>query len=438
MRGVWVIARENRVSLHRFQVCVSRDWPAVHRQTKDNVLLASQKHAEKEPGEKRLDSLLESHRGSTHGQVVCISACQLQFILSMRLRALACCILAVILAVIALVGPSCTVIALDSLYTIISMLSAPRVRIFLFNKDSPELLHDWLMHHTSVFGADNIHVLDHSSTDPIAVAALRMASARGVHVTIRSGPFTHKTTMLSDLMRTQVGRADFLVPLDVDEFMGTYRNRLYSFSVYDIRAEFRLLWSSALDGKTMYKFGMAYPVACNATACRFSIASPAALNLSFSGQPFSVWDKKTTTACDDKTFYPAATFSSTDQGNHFGMLLGDKHPARRCAGISRSYAVFPDHHGLILAHLSRLAMPYEMYRRKMHRGAEVYGFTPSSKCGGRGQHYCRFLKTNVTSKTFCARAARLPVCNESLGQPTHTQHMPIVATSGLAHSDNAK
>ena len=309
---------------------------------------------------------------------------------------------------------------------------APRIRVFLFNKDSPELLHDWVMHHSSIFGPENVHILDHSSTDPMALATLRLASARGAHVTTRSGPFTQKANMLSELMRTQVRRADFLVPLDVDEFIGVYRNRVYSFSISDILAEFRLLWSSARDGKTMYKFGLTDPASCNETTCRFSMASPATLNLSFTGRPLSTWDKKPTTTCKEKTFYPAATFSSTDQGNHFGILVGDKHPARRCADIVRSYATFPERHGLILAHLSISAMPYKMYMTKMRRGAEVYGFKNTSKCGGQGQHYCRFLKKSMTSEGFCTTATRRSqACNQSLARAMHTQHLPIVVNQGF-------
>jgi hypothetical protein len=287
-------------------------------------------------------------------------------------------------------------------------VSSPRVRVFLFNKDNPGLLRDWVIHHTSLFGNENVHILDHSSTDPVTIATLRTAAARGVNVTVYDGPFTHKAIQLSELMRSQLSQADFLVPLDVDEFIGTYRHSEHSFSARDVLEEFRLLWPSAREGKVKYKFGIASPAACDLSACQFSNNSPASSNLIFFQRPDAVRDKgNKKKGCMHKTFYPAKTFSFTDQGNHVGGLVGESHSARRrlCDAIYRTHFVFPDNHALILAHLD-LALPYQMHTHKYANGAKVYGFTNRSRCTGKGIHYCRFMKTSLTSYAWCRKAMR--------------------------------
>jgi hypothetical protein len=292
------------------------------------------------------------------------------------------------------------------MFALFAALSSPRVRVYLFNKDSPELLQDWVTHHSSIFGPQNVHILDHSSTDPAAIATLRAASARGVEVSRRSGPFAQKARMLTELMRAQRSRADIAVPLDVDEFVGTY-NGVYSFDARSVLSEFCQLWRRTESGARKYAFGVASPTMCDVNACRFAMRSPASSNLTFLGRPSSVWVQNSYT-CRRKTFYPAATFDYTDQGNHIGGLIGEPPSSRaahkRCSG--RRYAMFPSWHRLIIAHLSSAAMPYEMFAAKMRRGAAAYGFSKQSRCVGNGYHYCAFLKQELTSSKFCLQIVR--------------------------------
>ena len=50
--------------------------------------------------------------------------------------------------------------------------SRPSVRLYLFVRDQPEMLEDWVRFHAHVFSAANIVIVDHQTTDPLAKQVL--------------------------------------------------------------------------------------------------------------------------------------------------------------------------------------------------------------------------------------------------------------------------
>lgn len=287
-------------------------------------------------------------------------------------------------------------------YLAICSAASPVVRVFLFNQDSPELLQDWVLHHTALFGPGSVHIVDHVSSHPVTLATLRLATALGVKVTSRQGHFSHKAALLSEEMRSYRQGADFLLPLDVDEFIGIHREDRFSFRVEEVQAEFARLLPSSHSNRR-YKFGMARPAFCDNSSClSSSTRSPASMRLSFVDSPDSVFDHPVERFCYHKTFFPAAAFHSTDQGNNFGKLRNVTLAAskRNCGAVMKHALSFPRHHALILAHMDSV-MPYKMKQEKIVRNARAYGFTLNSKCAGSGHHYCSELQRNSTRQSYC-------------------------------------
>ena len=267
----------------------------------------------------------------------------------------------------------------------------PRVHLYLFVKDQAELLGDWIRFHTHVFSAANLHIVDHQTTDGVARRFLDEASASGAHVVPHEGDFKDKHKVLSKLMRSTGGDAEFLVPLDVDEFVGVWRpsNRSYTFQKADIMDEFARL---PRDGRK-YKFGWVNPHICRhddpasrrpaVYATKFPKRSAMMISPT-AGNP---------SGCVSKTFFPADSFIATDQGNHEGRVQRDLTIPCKPRDCSSCYHT-EETHGLTLVHLgARHAMTYQNYRGKMIRGALSYNHDATARerdCKPLGHHYCKF------------------------------------------------
>ena len=193
----------------------------------------------------------------------------------------------------------------------------PTIAVFLFNRNNVHFLRDWLAYYAYLFTPRNLYIIDHSSTDSKVVALLR---ASGAHVTQFSGHFTEKHAALTHIMHRQSAAADFLIPVDVDEFIGSFRSGSYSFERAAVHAEFERLLPS-MDGRA-YKFGWVQAELCRIPARREPMR-PAALAQKI-GHPFC---NEKRGRMISKTFYPAKDFIATDQGNHFGTVRRDQaHP----------------------------------------------------------------------------------------------------------------
>lgn len=78
----------------------------------------------------------------------------------------------------------------------------------MYHSDEDELISDWLLYHASIFGASNIHVVDHNSTLPAVVETLREWERRGVEV-IHTPPgfsFADKALLLTEVGMVHASR----------------------------------------------------------------------------------------------------------------------------------------------------------------------------------------------------------------------------------------
>lgn len=264
------------------------------------------------------------------------------------------------------------------------------VKLFVFQRDEIELLSDWLQYHSHLFGLENIHIIDHSSSDPQICKLLALYQACGVNITIHSAAFELKQRTLTTVMR-DAGPDNFLVPLDADEFIAlptrqpnSKHIRGFQIEPAAVRAAFEHL---PVDGRK-YKFGNVFPVKYDKHHCDKALWS----NYTRRALNDGIIDHPQYQPHHTKTFYYSEGFLYTDQGNHYGAVVHDQGHTNAnplvLANISRYFAVSE----LVLLHFS--VSTYAAMRTKMLRGAAAYNYSDASNCStaGIGKHYCAVAK----------------------------------------------
>jgi len=229
------------------------------------------------------------------------------------------------------------------------------VKIILMQKDESELLADWIWYHGTLFGLNNLHIIDHASRHKKVISILKSMKEVGLDVRTYKGNFISKKKIITELARELASQADFIVALDSDEFLvldfssknlkfnkGFDNNNIFndentiSCDIDAIRAEFDML---PMDGR-------AYKLGCRNAACPDIHSNDQVGDGSndHSTNPEMV-SKDTDKDTDkdtprralrthfgrsqsdmmQKTFYAGGTsFLFTDAGNHYGGTLADR------------------------------------------------------------------------------------------------------------------
>lgn len=201
-----------------------------------------------------------------------------------------------------------------------------RVHIFTFVKNESLLMRDWIPYHASLVGFSNVHVIDHSSTDG-SDAIYAKYQSQGLVVEKTEIPFAQKHKVLSRAMKKHVNSADFLIPLDGDEFLctqtfcniGEQRSVILVADRAKVMQELRKL---PLDGRKLMLNQFLLVNDCLdyedplLQAQRF-VYTPAEEDVLNGRTPIVHTES-------GKAFYPASTFMWTDQGNHFGRVAAER------------------------------------------------------------------------------------------------------------------
>ena len=279
------------------------------------------------------------------------------------------------------------------------------VKVFAFHKDEAFLLGDWLYYHASVFGAENVVVVDHQSSDPDVLGLLDAYARRGVSVVPFAGKFGEKAEALSTAMRAAAATADFLVPMDIDEFVVLEEagGAAIAADGARIRAEFAKL---PRDEPRKFKFSSRV-AACPDAAAESS--SPSAKRPAL----VTAFSPAKSTAMGKTFFRGGYGFLGTDQGNHFGKTRHDNDSSPDAMINNRNFDTFFVRTRLTLLHFS---MPdFATWHAKLFQRAKAYGFTMKSPCEGirRGQRYCRSFQKLDGGKAplDVARAEYADVCD---------------------------
>ena len=255
--------------------------------------------------------------------------------------------------------------------------------IYTFQRDEKELLLPWIAYHSRIVGSRNLHIIDHSSTNLEVLQLLQTCKDEGMDVIHFQGDFKDKQHYLSRQMKSCSMNCTTLIPLDVDEFivLGSTSSSNTHF-VTDPLQIHSALANLPNDGHK-YKFNGSY---------NGRYLGQDAVSL----RPFAALHfGRSKWKCVSKTFFPAATFRSTDQGNHRGAVseaCSKQSPSwqsrcRDCFHLTN----------LALVHFTGSASSFESFHVKMLRGAHAYGRDKQVNAGkpcvkGKGRHYCNYYK----------------------------------------------
>ncbi|MFW2829140.1 glycosyltransferase family 2 protein [Sphingomonas sp. ID0503] len=99
-----------------------------------------------------------------------------------------------------------------------------RIAVIMMQRDESDLLHPWITYHSALLGPENLVIIDNGSIESAALARLDQARSEGVRVI--SAPtradFKRKGPLVQNIGRALSETHDWIVPLDCDEFLGTF------------------------------------------------------------------------------------------------------------------------------------------------------------------------------------------------------------------------
>ncbi len=176
---------------------------------------------------------------------------------------------------------------------------------FAFAYNEELLLRDWILHHGTIFGFENLYIIDNGSNDS-SPHVLREFRERGVQ-TYEYPFFEERSQYLSKLMTQCKLRYEFLIPLDIDEFVahraGTNGATSYSFDSFTIRG--------AMNNLPRTSHIIEFTQNVISVERQFDYSEPLIEITEFFEKSSKEWNK---------VFFRAELFSKADAGNHGGTL----------------------------------------------------------------------------------------------------------------------
>jgi hypothetical protein len=179
-----------------------------------------------------------------------------------------------------------------------------KIKLFTFQKNELDILDDWILYHSYLFGEDNIHIIDHDSDDE----CLEILEKYNTNYKTYTGNFYRKHRELTKEMVKYKKEADILIPLDLDEFI-CFDDSRNDIPEIDTNREKIIDEIANLPDNHKYKFTY-FHVLDHSREYNDPLIE---MN--------KFWKEKVPNM-NGKTFYPAKIFKNTDQGNHRGALVG--------------------------------------------------------------------------------------------------------------------
>ena len=178
-------------------------------------------------------------------------------------------------------------------------------KVFVFTRDEYDLIEDFLTYHGTLFGYQNLVVIDNDSRHPDVLKVYDRFRAMGVEIVIDRRDMNHFPRILTEHMLRHRESARFLVPLDTDEFIFHSQGDDVAASMARISDEdvcitrFKEVYESVADPtQTGY--------------VRHKHSRPAREITNFRVQGW------------DKVFFSSRYFRSVSHGNHDGSVTGGR------------------------------------------------------------------------------------------------------------------
>ena len=289
-------------------------------------------------------------------------------------------------------------------------LSMPhaRARIIVFQRDGGQRLHELLLHYAHV--VDDIVVLDHYSAPQThrVLWKWQQRQTPRVHVWKCKGPFDIKHKLWTQTIRQYANQTDFVIPIDVDEYLSVSLPQEHHRLVWNRQAFYdtldRIEVLAKEQGKPIKMQGaQPIPLDCTEYAHWLSTSLP---SLQHSDKMQADWCQTRhvfrphpgQTGCGSKTLFWGPDFYRTDTGNHMGATLrypnmGRMYKICQQEGFSAAYT-FSD---LVLIHVQSFTFADWLVhglRGAADSGANQHLDFRKLECkpGMKSQHYCEKWK----------------------------------------------
>ena len=91
-----------------------------------------------------------------------------------------------------------------------------RIKLFTMVKNEEDIVEYWIQYHASIFGYNNLYIVDNNSTDN-TYNKIQKYSKYGVHISVEND-YSKKGEIMTELINN-AGTYDIAFPLDIDEFV---------------------------------------------------------------------------------------------------------------------------------------------------------------------------------------------------------------------------
>ena len=115
--------------------------------------------------------------------------------------------------------------------------------IFTMVKDEEDIIDDWVMYHGSIFGFENLYIIDNYSSDGTYEKLLNFNKKNIPINIIRKQDYSKKGDYMTEIISNYTNDDDFCFPIDIDEFIVFYdkdtnelsidKNKIISY-IYDL------------------------------------------------------------------------------------------------------------------------------------------------------------------------------------------------------------
>jgi hypothetical protein len=132
------------------------------------------------------------------------------------------------------------------------------IKLFTMVKDENDIILDWILYHGSIFGYNNLYIIDNYSTDGTFEIIQRFNNLINIY---RESDYTQKGTYMTNLINKYCTKNDIAFPLDIDEFIVYYdknNNKI------NINKDIIVNYINNLPLYNLYKCAYLYPILLNA------------------------------------------------------------------------------------------------------------------------------------------------------------------------------
>ena len=136
-----------------------------------------------------------------------------------------------------------------------------RIKLFTMVKNEEDIVEYWIQYHASIFGYNNLYIVDNNSTDN-TYNKIQKYSKYGVNISVEND-YSKKGEIMTELINN-AGTYDIAFPLDIDEFVIVYDKEKNKLCPNIIKSYFKtLIGSDKFRNNIIFKANYIYSTITN-------------------------------------------------------------------------------------------------------------------------------------------------------------------------------